>query len=78
MRAHILERIFQFDFLCNGNAVVGDKRRAVLFVKNYVSALGPERDFNGIRKGINAFFKCSAGFVARLNLFSHYYNLLYH
>src|ERR1051326_7999279 len=27
LRAHVLERVFQFDFFCDGDAVLGDGRR---------------------------------------------------
>ena len=71
LRAHVLERVVELYFLGDGNAVVGDKRRAVLFVEHYVSALGAERDFYGVGESVNAFFERAPGVVARFDLFCH-------
>ena len=39
LRAHVLERIVELDVLGDGDAVVGDGRRAVLLVEGDVAAL---------------------------------------
>ena len=38
LRAHVLEAVFEFDFLRDGDAVLGDGRAAVGFVQNDVPA----------------------------------------
>ena len=43
LRAHVLERVLQFDFLGDGHAVLGDGRGAELLFDDDVAALGPER-----------------------------------
>ena len=46
--AHIFKRIFQFDFLCNGYTVVGDKGCAVGFIKYNVSSFRAKGYSDGI------------------------------
>jgi hypothetical protein len=41
LRAHVLERIGQLDFLGDRHAVLGDRRRAELLVEDHVAAAGP-------------------------------------
>ena len=48
LRAHVFERVLQFDFLCHGHAVLGDDRRAELLFDHGVAALGAERDLHGV------------------------------
>ncbi|MPM94205.1 hypothetical protein SDC9_141350 [bioreactor metagenome] len=53
LRAHILERIFEFDLFSDGHAVVGDGRRAEFLLKDYVASLGAECDAYRIRDFID-------------------------
>ncbi len=46
LRAHVLKRVFQFDFFGHGHAVMGDGGGAVLLVQRHVAALGAERGRN--------------------------------
>ena len=46
LRAHVLDRIAQLDLLGDGDAVLGDGRRAELLVDDDVPALGAERDLD--------------------------------
>ena len=48
LRAHVLERVLQLDLLGDGDAVLGDGRRAELLVEDDVAALGAERDLDRV------------------------------
>src|SRR6266571_2596282 len=43
LRTHVLELVLELDFLGNGDAVLGDARRAVGFVEHDVAAFRAER-----------------------------------
>ncbi len=45
--AHVLVDVFQVDFLGDGDAVLGDRRRAEALLQDHVAALGTERDLDG-------------------------------
>ncbi len=42
LRAHVLQRVLQLDFLGDGDAVLGDERRTELLFDDDVAALGTE------------------------------------
>jgi len=46
LRADVLERVVQLDVLGDGDAVVGDRRRAELLLEDDVAALGAEGDLD--------------------------------
>src|SRR5882724_13438934 len=52
--AHVLELVFELDFLGNGHAVFGDGRSAEGLLDHDVAALGTERDLDGIRERVDA------------------------
>ena len=52
--AHILDRVAQLDFLGDGDAVLGDGRRAELLVDDDVSALGTEGDLHRLGELVHA------------------------
>ena len=52
MRAHVLELVFQLDFLGDGNAVFGDGRRAEGFFEDDVAAFRAEGDFDGVGEDV--------------------------
>jgi hypothetical protein len=54
LRAHVLERILQLDFLGDGDAVLGDDRRAELLFDHRIAALGAEGDFHCVGELIDA------------------------
>ena len=54
LRAHVRERILQFDFLGDGHAVLGDGGRAEFLVENDVASLGAERDFHRVGQLVDA------------------------
>ena len=55
LSAHIFKRIFKFNFLCNCYTVICDERSTELFIKNNISALRSECDFNGISELVDTF-----------------------
>ena len=52
--AHVLELVFEFDLLGDGDAVLGDAGRAVGLVENDVAALGTQRHLDGVVEDIDA------------------------
>jgi len=52
--AHVLELVGQFDFLRDGDTILGDPRRAVALVQDHVAALGAKGDPHGLGQGIDA------------------------
>src|SRR3990167_6529951 len=70
LRAHVLEAVFQLDFLGNGNAVLGDGRSAEALLKNHVTAFRAEGRFNRVSQDVYTGEHFLAGGVAELNFFS--------
>src|SRR5580692_9499319 len=54
LRAHVFLRVLQFDFFCDGNAVLGNGRRTEFLFNHNVAALGTESDFHCIGENIHA------------------------
>src|SRR5712692_5336068 len=71
LRAHVLEWIAEFDFLCHGHAVLGDDGRAELLFDHRVAALGAEGDLHCIGEGIHAAQNRLAGILTCYNLLRH-------
>jgi len=46
--AHVLQRIFEFDFLGNRDTVLGDRRSAELLLQNHVPAFRAEGHFHRV------------------------------
>ena len=70
LRAHILELVFQLDFLGDGNAVFGHGRGAKRLVQHHIAAFGTQSDFHGIGEYIHAFQHFLAGVCAKTDFFS--------
>ena len=68
--AHVLELVFELDFLGNGHAVLGDDRSAKALLDGNVAALGAKGDFHGIGKLVNAIGKALTSFDVIDNFFS--------
>ena len=51
LRAHVLELVFELDLLGDGDAVLGDARRAVGLVEHDVAALRTERHLHRVVRG---------------------------
>ena len=54
LRAHVLERVLELDVARDGDAVVGDRRRAELLVEDDVAALGAERHPDRVGEAVDA------------------------
>ena len=54
LRAHVLELVLELDLLGDGDAVLGDARRAEALVDHDVAALGAERDLHGVGEDVDA------------------------
>jgi hypothetical protein len=70
LRAHVLELIFQFDFLRDRNAVLGDGGGAEALVEYGVAALGAQCNFHGIRQNIHTLEHACPSVVAEAYVFS--------
>ena len=58
LRAHVFERVLQFDFLCHGDAVLRDDRRAEFLFDYGVAALRAQRDFDRVSQNVDAAQDC--------------------
>ena len=54
LRAHVLELVFEFDFLGDGDAVLGHGRSAEALLEHDVAALGAQRHGHGVGQDIDA------------------------
>ncbi|MNZ42151.1 hypothetical protein D3C78_597200 [compost metagenome] len=69
LRAHVLELVFQLDFLGNGNAVLGDGRSTEALVQDDVTAFRAEGGLDGIGEHVHADQHFLASGIAELNFF---------
>ena len=72
LRAHVLQRIAEFDFLGYRHAVLSDDRRAELLFDHRIAALGAEGNLHCIGKSIHAAQNRLAGILACYNLLRHF------
>src|SRR3569833_172106 len=70
LRAHVLERIRQLDFLRDGHAVLGDGRGAELLVDDDVPALGSEGDLHRLGELVDAALQSRARIDVEMEFFS--------
>ena len=54
LRAHVLELVLELDLLGDGDAVLGDRRRAEALLDDDVAALGAERDLHRVGERVDA------------------------
>ena len=71
LRAHVLEGVFEFDFLGDGHAVVGDGRGAELLVQRDVAALGAKGGLDRIGQNIDTLFERLSSLLIEFNHFCH-------
>ena len=69
LRAHVLQRILQLDFLGDRDAVLGDGGAAELFLQNDVAAAGAKRYLHRVGQLVDAAQNRLAGIFAINNLF---------
>ena len=67
--AHVLELVGKLDLLGDGDAVLGDARRAVRLVEHDIAALGAERDLHRVGQDIDAADHAGAGVAAKTYFF---------
>jgi hypothetical protein len=71
LRAHVLQRVLQFDFLGDSDAVLGDERRTEFLFNHHVAALGAKSYLDGVGQNIDAAQDCLTGILTVNNLFCH-------
>ena len=69
--ADTLIRIVQIDFLCDGNAIVGDGRSAVGLVKHHIAALRTKGDLDGVSELVETREHSLTSFVVICNHLCH-------
>ena len=69
--AHVFVDVFQVDFLRNGDTVLRNGWRTKALLKNNVSSLGAERNFDGTSKFGNATTNRFASFLIKRDNFGH-------
>ena len=75
LRAHVLELVFQFDFLGDRDTVLGDAGRAEGFFDHDVAALGAERHLDGISQNVDAAQHAVAGIGREFDVLSSHCGL---
>ena len=69
--ADVLERILEFDFLGDGDAVIHDVRGAELLLQHHVPALGADGDLDRIGQGVDTALEGGAGGVGEQQQLGH-------
>src|SRR6056297_167926 len=75
LRAHVLELVFQFDFLGNRHTVFGDARRAKGFVQNHVTAFGAKGYLDRVGQDVDAAQHFVAGIGIEFDVFCRHVRL---
>src|SRR5690606_6588895 len=76
LRAHVLELVGQFDFLGNGDAVLGDGRGAEALLEHDVAALRAQGRLDGVGEDVHAAHHARAGVFTETDfLRSHFEKL---
>ena len=70
LRAHVLELVFQFDFLGHGHAVLGHRRSTEALVQYHVAAFGAQGNLDRVGQGIDAVEHLSTCFLTKTYFFS--------
>ena len=71
LRAHVLQRIPQFDLLGHRHSVLGNDRRTKLLLDHSVAPLGAKRDLHGVSQQIDAAQNGLAGIFPSHDLLCH-------
>ena len=73
--AHVLELVFELDFLGDGHAVLGDAGRAEALVEHDIAPLGTKGDAHRVGQNVDAAQHLVAGFDREFYVFrSHWMN----
>ena len=71
--AHILERVGEFDFFGNGNAVIDDAMGLpISYPERPAVPLGPRVTLTASAKGIDTFFQVMSNIFTEYYLFCHF------
>src|SRR5206468_5694475 len=70
---HVLEGILQLHLTGDGDAIVGDGRRAELLLDHHVAALGAQRDLDHVGQAVDARLEPAARALVELELLRHYF-----
>src|SRR5690606_7618638 len=73
LRAHVLELVGQFDFLGDGDAVLGDGRSAEALLEHDIAALRTERGLDRIGQGVDAAQHASARIFGKTDFFGSHF-----
>jgi hypothetical protein len=76
LRAHVLELVGKFDLLGDGDAVLGDARRAERLVENDVAALRAQRHLDRIGENVDAAQHPLARVAVKSDFLSSHFPLL--
>src|SRR5215813_3589215 len=77
LRAHVLELVFELDFLCHRHAVLGDAGRAEALVEHDIAALGAERHLHGIGQDVDATQHLFARVAGKTYVFGSHFKSLH-
>ena len=71
LSTHVLELVFQFDFLCNGYPIIRDERGTIRLFQNNIASLRAKCDLDCISQLIHAIQHLLAGVFSVLNILCH-------
>ena len=74
LRAHVLELVGKLDFLGDGDAVLGDARRAERLVDDDVAALGAERHLHRVGEDVDAVQHALTGIAGEFYVFGSHFS----
>src|SRR5437867_465147 len=69
LSAHVLEPVFEFDFLRDRDTILGDGRRAVASLEHDIAPLGAERNLDGVGEDVDAVDHLVACVLAEAKVF---------
>ena len=72
LSAHVLERVFERDLLCDGHAVAADQWRPKRLVQNHVASAGSQRHLDGFGQLVCAGLEGLAGIFREYQLLCHF------
>jgi hypothetical protein len=76
LRAHVLELVLKLDFLGDGDAVLGDARRAEGLVDDDVAALRTQRHLYCVSENVDAAQHLLARFAVKPDFFCSHFSFL--
>jgi hypothetical protein len=76
LRAHVLELVFQLDFLRNRHAVLGDTRGPERFIEHDVAAFRAERHLHSVCENVDTTQHAIARITGKFYVLSSHFKLL--